>query len=60
MIESERLTTLGFGIPNLLKIGKVYLCKGNFNPSKNKNLQLTEAEIKKDFEWAWQFAKEVN
>ena len=24
-----------------------------------KNAQLTEAEIKKDFEWAWQFAKEV-
>lgn len=38
---------------------KVYLCKGNFNPSKNKNLKLTEAEIKKDFEWAWQFAKEI-
>lgn len=39
--------------------GKVYLCKGNFNPRKNKNLWLTEQEIKKDFEWAWQFAKEV-
>ena len=24
-----------------------------------KNAQLTEAEIKQDFEWAWQFAKEV-
>lgn len=41
--------------------GKVYLCKGNFNPKKNKNLRLTEAEIRKDFEWAWEreFAKEV-
>lgn len=39
--------------------GKVYLCKGNFNPSKNRNLRLTESEIKKDFEWAWQFAEEV-
>ena len=26
---------------------------------KDKNSQLTEAEIRKDFEWAWQFAKEV-
>ena len=25
-----------------------------------KNAQLTEEEIKQDFEWAWQFAKEVN
>ncbi|MFI3127819.1 DUF1642 domain-containing protein [Streptococcus suis] len=25
----------------------------------NCNNQLTEAEIKEDFEWAWQFAKEV-
>ena len=25
---------------------------------KERN-QLTEAEIKQDFEWAWQFAKEV-
>lgn len=24
-----------------------------------KNAQLTESEIKQDFEWAWQFAKEV-
>ncbi|WP_249629744.1 DUF1642 domain-containing protein [Streptococcus uberis] len=41
--------------------GKVYLCKGNFNPKKNRNLKLTESEIRKDFDWAWQqgFAKEV-
>lgn len=41
--------------------GKVYLCKGNFNPKKNKNLWLTEQEIRKDFDWAWEreFAKEV-
>ena len=25
-----------------------------------KNAQLTESEIKEDFEWAWQFAKEVD
>ena len=23
------------------------------------NIDVTEAEIKKDFEWAWQWAKEV-
>lgn len=40
--------------------GKVYICKGNFNPHKNKNLWLTEEEIKKDFDWAWQFREEVN
>ncbi|MGT2714493.1 DUF1642 domain-containing protein [Streptococcus pluranimalium] len=41
--------------------GGVLLCKGNFNKNKNKNLWLTEPEIRKDFEWAWQegFAKEV-
>lgn len=33
--------------------GKVFLCKGNFNPRKNKTLWLTEAEIKQDFDWAW-------
>ena len=26
---------------------------------KDKNNKLTESEIKQDFEWAWQFAKEV-
>ena len=42
--------------------GKVYLCKGNFNHSKNKNLKLlklTESEIKKDFYFLWMFAKHV-
>ena len=69
-IEKEKLYTVELPNPNskgnnkiyLCKddtTGKVYLCKGNFNPSKNRNLRLTESEIKKDFEWAWQFAKEV-
>ena len=39
--------------------GKILLCKGNFNPEKNKNLWLTESEIRKDFEWAWQWAEPV-
>ena len=30
-----------------------------FGLNKAINTKLTEAEIKKDFEWAWQFAKEV-
>lgn len=69
-VEKEKLYTVEMPNPNskgtnkiyLCKddtTGKVYLCKGNFNPSKNKNLRLTESEIKEDFEWAWQFAEEV-
>ena len=69
-IEQEKLYTVEIPNPNskgnhkiyLCKddtTGKVYLCKGTFNPKKNKNLKLTKAEIRKDFEWAWQWAKEV-
>ncbi|MCO4627718.1 hypothetical protein Si044o_01678 [Streptococcus infantarius subsp. infantarius] len=69
-VEKEKLYTVEIPNPNskgnnkiyLCKddiTGKIYLCKGNFNPSKNRNLRLTESEIKQDFEWAWQFAKEV-
>ena len=69
-VEREKLYTVEIPNPNskgnhkiyLCKddtTGKVCLCKGNFNPKKNKNLKLTEAEIRKDFEWAWQWAKEV-
>lgn len=69
-VEKEKLYTVVIPNPNakghnkiyLCKAdntGKVYLCKGNFNPRKNKNLWLTEKEIKKDFDWAWQWKKEV-
>lgn len=71
-VEKEKLYTVEIPNPNakghnkiyLCKAdntGKVYLCKGNFNPKKNKNLWLTEQEIRKDFDWAWEreFAKEV-
>ena len=69
-VEKEKLYTVEIPNPNskgtnkiyLCKddtTGKVYLCKVNFNPSKNRNLRLTESEIKKDFGWAWQFAEEV-
>lgn len=39
--------------------GEVVLFKKSVNPRNNKDLWLTESEIKEDFEWAWQFAKEV-
>ena len=48
-------------LPSSGKIALVALHKPNTNTSylKNKEYQLTEAEIRKDFEWAWQWAKEV-
>ena len=69
-VEKEKLYTVEIPNPNakghhkiyLCKAdntGKVYICKGNFNPDKNRNLKLTEAEIRKDFDFLWQFAKEV-
>lgn len=69
-IEKEKLYTVEIPNPNekghnkifLCRVentGKVYICKGNFNPHKNKNLWLTEQEIRKDFDWAWQFREEV-
>ncbi|HEN3163661.1 TPA: DUF1642 domain-containing protein [Streptococcus agalactiae] len=69
-VEKEKLYTVEIPNPNakghnkifLCRVentGKVYICKGNFNPHKNKNLWLTEQEIRKDFDWAWQFRKDV-
>ena len=48
-------------LPSSGKIALVALHKPNTSYLKNKEYQLTEAEIKKDFEWAWDagFAKEV-
>ncbi|HEP1819230.1 TPA: DUF1642 domain-containing protein [Streptococcus suis] len=69
-IEQEALYTVE--LPNPNKIGnevnvlmmngfrQVVLKKEYGNDwKKEKGFQLTEEEIKKDFEWAWQFAKEV-
>ena len=40
--------------------GQVYIsCYVAHNWRDHKIVQLTEEEIKKDFEWAWQFAEEV-
>ncbi|HEM4402317.1 TPA: DUF1642 domain-containing protein [Streptococcus suis] len=69
-VEQEKLYTVE--IPNPNKIGnevnalmmngfrQVVIKKEYGNDwEKGKGFQLTESEIKQDFEWAWQFAKEV-
>lgn len=71
-VEKEKLYTVEIPNPNrnskgcakfrLEKLGdKVYLVKRKSKDVyQNKDSQkLTEAEIRKDFEWAWQWAKEV-
>ncbi|HEM6373000.1 TPA: DUF1642 domain-containing protein [Streptococcus suis] len=70
VVEKERRYTVEIPDPNRKGTNRIYLGKsdpnskafihkGNFNPKKNKNLWLTEEEIKKDFAWAWQFREEV-
>ncbi|WP_418953594.1 DUF1642 domain-containing protein [Streptococcus sp.] len=67
-VEKEKLYTVELPDPN--GGGHVILCKNGDGTVSiafssvarwrgSKNVQLTESEIKKDFEWAWQFAKEV-
>ena len=67
-ISKDKLYTVE--LPNPNAGGHVVLCKtsdgivsiafaGMARWKGGKNFQLTEAEIKKDFEWTWQFAKEV-
>lgn len=69
-VEKEKLYTVE--IPNPNKIGNeinvlmmngfrqvVIVKKYGDNWKKENGFRLTEAEIKKDFEWAWKFAKEV-
>ena len=46
-------------LPSSGKIALVALHKPNTSYLKNKEYQLTESEIKQDFEWAWQWAEEV-
>ena len=66
-IEQEKLYTVEIPNPNSAG-GKLVLFKQqssgrlildilNPNINKPKYLNLTEAEIKQDFEWAWQWAK---
>lgn len=71
-IEKEKLYTVELPNPNSLGFcsiilrrdnkGKVYISFSVFNRETwrgDENAQLTEAEIKKDFAWAWQFAEVV-
>ena len=70
-IEQEKLYTVEVPNPNdkycmnVLKrqpsgeIKLVSLHRSNKSFLKNKEYQLTEAEIKQDFEWAWKWAEPV-
>lgn len=73
-IEQEKLYTVEIPDPNRPDIatflykenGKVFIGSDifldevpNYKWKKEPENQLTESEIKEDFEWAWQFAKEV-
>lgn len=71
-VEKEKLYTVEIPNPNKIGNERNVLMKNGFNQiallrvydyddnwRNNKAYQLTESEIKKDFAWAWQFAKEV-
>lgn len=69
-IEKEKLYTVEIPNPNEPDSGHIVLHKDEHNKvyidwhyeddwKLLKSLKLTEAEIKEDFGWAWQFAKEV-
>ena len=69
-IEKDKLYTVEIPNPNSVggktvlskqqSTGKLILEMLNSDINKPKYLHLTESEIKEDFEWAWQFAEEVN
>ncbi|VTS49342.1 DUF1642 domain-containing protein [Streptococcus dysgalactiae] len=56
-IEKEKLYTVDLpnGQPLVRGINTLYFSQN----LAAENAQLTEAEIRKDFEWAWRFAEEV-
>lgn len=66
-VEKEKLYTVGLPNPNgdsnmygLCKVdGRIIIGAFVFGLNKASNAKLTEAEIKEDFAWAWQFAEEV-
>lgn len=71
-VKKEKLYTVEIPNPNKIGNERNVLMKNGFNQivmhrvydyddnwRNNKAYQLTEAEIKKDYKWAWQFAKEV-
>lgn len=66
-VEKEKLYRVELPNPNgdsnrygLCRVdGRIIIGSFVFGLNKAFNTKLTESEIKKDFEWAWQFAKEV-
>lgn len=66
-VEKEKLYTVELPNPNgdsnrygLCKVdGRIIIGSFVFGLNKAINTKLTEAEIKKDFAWAWEFAEEV-
>lgn len=69
-VEKEKLYTVEIPNPNEPDSGHIVLHKDEHNKvyidwhyeddwKLLKSLKLTEAEIKEDFDWAWQFAEEV-
>ena len=68
-VEQEKLYTVEIPNPNNTSAnvlclrkdgGKIHISKQNYKTYKqSRYCHLTESEIKQDFEWAWQFAKEV-
>ena len=67
-IEQEKLYTVRIPNPNRTSFpytlyrkddGKIIIIGAGDDYEKREEYQLTEAEIKQDFEWAFQFAKEV-
>lgn len=68
-VEKEKLYTVEIPNPNSIggklvlfkqqSTGRLILDMLNPNINKPKYIHLTEPEIKKDFDWAWQFAKDV-
>ncbi|WP_153057416.1 DUF1642 domain-containing protein, partial [Streptococcus suis] len=70
-IEQEKLYTVELPNPNNIGTEVHILMMNGFKQvvikkelgndwKKKKGFQLTEEEIKKDFEWAWQFREEVD
>lgn len=66
-VEQEKLYTVELPNPNgdsnrygLCKVdGRIIIGSFVFGLNKASNTKLTESEIREDFDWAWQFAKEV-
>ena len=67
-VEKEKLYTVEIPNPNRTFVtytlyrkddGEIIIIGAGGDYEKRKEYQLTESEIKQDFEWAWQFAKEV-